>query len=84
MNKSICVHVLLFASLREQAGWQERKYIFNEIKQADITPRRLWQELEMNGSLSAVRIAINQQFADADTQLQGGDEVAFLPPITGG
>jgi molybdopterin synthase sulfur carrier subunit len=31
-----------------------------------------------------VRIAINQQFATADTPVQAGDELAFLPPISGG
>jgi molybdopterin synthase sulfur carrier subunit len=31
-----------------------------------------------------VRVAINQQFASADTPLADGDELAFLPPISGG
>ena len=31
-----------------------------------------------------VRVAINQAFAAADTPLADGDELAFLPPISGG
>jgi molybdopterin converting factor small subunit len=31
-----------------------------------------------------VRVAINQQFADPGTPLADGDELAFLPPISGG
>jgi molybdopterin converting factor small subunit len=31
-----------------------------------------------------VRVAINQRFASADTPLANGDELAFLPPISGG
>ena len=48
------------------------------------TPRRLFAELGLPGSLEQMRVAINQQFADADTPLQAGDELAFLPPISGG
>ncbi len=31
-----------------------------------------------------LRVAINQAFAEADTSLADGDELAFLPPISGG
>jgi molybdopterin converting factor small subunit len=31
-----------------------------------------------------LRVAINQQFASWDTPLTSGDELAFLPPISGG
>ena len=33
---------------------------------------------------AGVRVAINQAFAEADTSLADGDELAFLPPISGG
>jgi molybdopterin synthase sulfur carrier subunit len=33
---------------------------------------------------TGVRVAINQSFAAADTPLADGDELAFLPPISGG
>ena len=37
------------------------------------------------GAMGAnVRVAINQCFASADTPLADGDELAFLPPISGG
>ena len=31
-----------------------------------------------------VRAALNQKMAAADAALDGGDEVAFFPPVTGG
>jgi molybdopterin converting factor small subunit len=31
-----------------------------------------------------VRVAVNQSFADGDHLLVDGDEVAFLPAISGG
>ena len=30
------------------------------------------------------RVAVNHVFADIDTLLQTGDEVAFIPPVAGG
>jgi molybdopterin converting factor small subunit len=40
---------------------------------------------EAAGALpTGVRVAVNQAFAGADTSLADGDELAFLPPISGG
>jgi molybdopterin synthase sulfur carrier subunit len=40
-----------------------------------------WQALALN---SNVRVAVNQEMADAGTRIRAGDEVAFFPPVTGG
>ncbi|MFO7628936.1 MAG: MoaD/ThiS family protein [Prochlorococcaceae cyanobacterium] len=77
------IRILLFAGLREQAGWAER--LWPAANGGVLTPRELWQSLQLPGSLDPrVRVAINQQFADPDTPLRPGDELAFLPPISGG
>ena len=78
------IRILLFAGLREQAGWAERQWSADASRQTPLTPRQLWQTLQLPGELSRVRIAINQQFATADTPVQAGDDLAFLPPISGG
>jgi molybdopterin synthase sulfur carrier subunit len=86
------VRVRLFASLRDQAGWSERSVSVG----AGATPQAVWRQLALAGVAaggagaaesalpSGVRVAINQQFAAADAPLAAGDELAFLPPITGG
>jgi molybdopterin synthase sulfur carrier subunit len=77
------IRILLFAGLREQAGWAERRW--PAATAGVLTPRQLWQSLQLPGPLDArVRVAINQQLADPDTPLRPGDELAFLPPISGG
>jgi len=76
------IRLRLFAALRDQAGWAERDWPIQNA--ATLTPRNIWMALALPGSLDTVRVAINQQFADADTALQPGDELAFLPPISGG
>ena len=79
------IRILLFAGLREQAGWAEQQWPANPYDDAGLTPRQLWLKLQLPGDLDqAVRVSINRQFADADTPLQPGDELAFLPPISGG
>lgn len=67
--------------------------------QDPCTPQWLWEQLGLashwppaaaspkprGGALPAgLRVAINQHFATADSPLAPGDELAFLPPITGG
>jgi len=77
------VRVRLFASLREVMGWSEQRLTTT----AGITPAALWSQLDPVGDDDlppAVRVAINQRFADPATPLADGDELAFLPPISGG
>ncbi|MFM7652558.1 MAG: MoaD/ThiS family protein [Vulcanococcus sp.] len=82
------IRVRLFAGLRESAGWGEQTWMPPGETAADpaapCTPRQVWAALQLPGSLETTRVAINQQFAGADSPLQGGDELAFLPPISGG
>ena len=35
-------------------------------------------------NVKAVRVAINQEFADWTAPVSAGDEIAFFPPVTGG
>lgn len=85
------VRVRLFASLRDGAGWSERLVVLPmPADQGTCTPLLLWRLLELSPPPAAdalpagLRVAINQRFAAADTPLRSGDELAFLPPITGG
>lgn len=78
------IRVLLFAGLREQAGWAVREWCPGPSLDGAPTAHELWERLELPGQVGEVRVAINQQFASADTLLHPGDELAFLPPISGG
>jgi molybdopterin synthase sulfur carrier subunit len=76
------LRVLLFAGLRERAGWRERRLTAT----SGTTPAAVWEQLglEPADAAATIRVAINQQFAPWDSPLAGGDELAFLPPISGG
>ena len=79
------IEIRLFAGLRERAGWGERRLPLPA--EAPLTPAALWLQLELGGGAalpSTVRVAINQAFASPHQPLVAGDELAFLPPISGG
>ncbi|MCP9917142.1 MoaD/ThiS family protein [Cyanobium sp. ATX 6F1] len=77
------ITVRLFARLREQAGWGERTVPLGE---GVVSAAEIWERLGLGPSPlpAPLRVAINQQFAAADARLRAGDELAFLPPISGG
>jgi len=74
------IRIRLFASLREAAGWSEREWPLT----AEASAAQVWDQLGIGVDRSRVRIAVNQSFAAADQPLRPGDELAFLPPISGG
>lgn len=74
------LRVLLFASLRDQAGWEDRCMT---LAAREVTAGEIWDQLQL-GSLGSVMIAVNQQLVGPEQVLNNGDELAFLPPFTGG
>jgi molybdopterin synthase catalytic subunit len=81
------VHVTarLFARLREIAGAQEVR-----LDLADgATVRDAWdalvrQYVDINAFTSSVSCAVNEDYSRMTATLREGDEVAFLPPVSGG
>ncbi|UCG68584.1 MAG: MoaD/ThiS family protein [Thermoplasmata archaeon] len=74
-----------FASYREAVGKEEIE--INVIEKANISD--LFDELKKIlpklGSLSETLIvSVNKEYASYDTILNEGDEVALLPPVSGG
>jgi molybdopterin converting factor subunit 1 len=82
------VRVRFFATLREQIGRERMEFAAADVEDVATLWRRLQEQLprEALDALRApgVRIAVNQELIERDAALHSGDEVAFLPPITGG
>ncbi|MGD8829972.1 MAG: molybdopterin converting factor subunit 1 [Pseudomonadales bacterium] len=80
--------VLFFASLRESAGTDEVVLSLDGMVSLDALLDRLADVLPgpAMDALSAenVRIAVNQTLVSGAVRIAPGDEVAFLPPVTGG
>ena len=71
------VTVKLFAGLRERAGWSERKLEAATV--ADV-----WAQLGLGEEPVGLLYAVNREYADKSAPLADGDEVAVIPPVSGG
>jgi MoaE-MoaD fusion protein len=85
MAVAIAVRARLFARLREQAGTDDENVELpagSTVSDVYEALRRAHPALESNRN--AVRAALNQEFADWEAVVADRDEVAFIPPVSGG
>jgi molybdopterin synthase catalytic subunit len=74
------VVVRLFAGLREQAGIGRR-----ELDLPDgVTLAEVWPALELGDEPAGLLYAVNRAYAEPGQALAEGDEVAVIPPVSGG
>jgi MoaE-MoaD fusion protein len=72
------VTVKLFAGLRERAGWAQRE-LEGVSRLADV-----WPALGLGDEPAGLLYAVNKEYADRERGLADGDEVALIPPVSGG
>jgi MoaE-MoaD fusion protein len=73
----VTVRVRLFAGLRERAGWSERD--LDVARVADV-----WPALGLGEEPAGLLYAVNREYAERERELADGDEVALIPPVSGG
>src|ERR671934_439001 len=76
-ERDVTVVVRVFAGLRERAGWSTR-----EVEAATVAD--VWPELGLGDEPEGLLYAVNREYADPGRELQDGDEVALIPPVSGG
>jgi len=74
------VRVRLFAGLRERAGASE---VALELPDGALVGDALERMSALTEGLPVV-MAVNQEYADAAAALHAGDELALIPPVSGG
>jgi molybdopterin converting factor subunit 1 len=79
------VTVRLFARLRDLAGAGE---LVRDVD-APATVQTVWTALvaempELGQYAKTMSVAVNAEYSRMSTAVQEGDEVAFLPPVSGG
>ena len=74
------MRIRLFAGLRERAGTGTRRLELDE----GATLRDVWPALELGEEPPGLLYAVNRTYADAGASLADGDEVALIPPVSGG
>jgi len=83
--RSMRVRVLFFGVLKEIAGKSTDEIdVRDGASVRDVLLHYQSQIPQLQASLSSIALAVNQQYAGADTKLKANDEIALLPPVSGG
>ncbi len=72
--------VRLFAGLRERAGFGEREL---ELP-GGASVAHAWDALGLGEAPAGLLYAVNREYAPPELELAEGDEVALIPPVSGG
>ena len=77
------VRVLYFGVLKDVAGGSRAEMELKEgASVADLLARHRGQGTD--SVWDSIAVAVNQEYARAEDVLKDGDEVALLPPVSGG
>jgi MoaE-MoaD fusion protein len=82
-TRQICVQVRLFASYREAAGTNRLDIpLQTGARVADLTELLAARVPALTTARGLV--AVNHEYVQPEHALRDGDEVAFIPPVSGG
>ena len=74
------VTVRLFAGLREHAGTAQRDVDLSDGARVED----VWRALELGDEPAGLVFAVNRAYVERSQALADGDEVALIPPVSGG
>jgi molybdopterin synthase catalytic subunit len=78
--RGVKVAVKLFAALRERAGTRERSLELAD----DASVGDVWPALGLGEEPAGLVYAVNRSYVDRSHALADGDEIALIPPVSGG
>lgn len=79
------IHVKLFAILRDRGGVSELSLDLADGASVSMALVRMSQDKPaLREHLSRIATAVNQEYARPDQILRDGDELALIPPVSGG
>lgn len=83
--KGMRVKVLFFGALRDMMGKSADALELPDGTLVSFLLERYSEQVpKLNGLLPSVAISVNQEYASRNAMLHDGDEVALLPPVSGG
>ena len=81
----ISITLKLFAAYQDALGVPDvRMELPAEITVGELCDRICTQHPDLKQWQGLTRFGINLQFVEAHTPLRDGDEVVFIPPVSGG
>jgi molybdopterin synthase catalytic subunit len=78
--RGVKVAVKLFAALRDRAGTRERSLELAD----DASVGDVWPALGLGEEPAGLVYAVNRSYVDRSHALADGDEIALIPPVSGG
>lgn len=81
------VKVRFFAHLKEKIGQEEMTLNLPDsasLKQLLIALESATPSAKQITQNNTLRVAVNQEIVEENTVIRDGDEIAFLPPFSGG
>ena len=84
-GRGLKVRVKLFASYKEKAGASDIEMSLSDAATvSDAASELLRRYPSISGDASRLMIAVNEEYQEHDYPLAENDEVAFIPPVSGG
>ncbi len=81
----MALSVLYFGIVRERIGLREESVELPDPPTVAGLLQALGQRYqEVEAAAGAIRVAVNQEYVDQAAPLCDGDEVAIIPPVSGG
>ena len=78
------MQVLLFAGLAETLGTRTLEVEADPAPTTVAELERWLRQARPELAVQPFRIAVDQRYAPADQPLTGGEELALIPPVSGG
>lgn len=78
------LEILTFGIARDIIGSSTFKIDLSEGATAEDLKRIILERYPRFLSLSSLMIAVNAEYGNSETILQEGDEIALIPPVSGG
>ncbi|MBA4493807.1 molybdopterin converting factor subunit 1 [Paenactinomyces guangxiensis] len=78
------IKVLCFADLGEKLGRSLEIPAETDLTAAELRQRVIKLYPQFQSDLQSCLIAVNQEYATGETMVNTGDEIAFIPPVSGG
>ena len=79
------IRVLFFGMLKDLAGRESDSLSLpDEATLADVLSHYQERIPQLKEFISSLATSVNQEYASPDTRLKANDEVALLPPVSGG
>ncbi|GJQ19907.1 MAG: molybdopterin synthase sulfur carrier subunit [Bacteroidia bacterium] len=78
------IRLRLFANARDLAGFAEKTVDLQHPRASEVFEYLASVNPEFREWSRSIRLAVNRRYVDDAHPLQEGDEVAVIPPVSGG